>query len=296
MSTICIAENVGGFGGIAGKGGAEGQPSLNGDGAMAVSYGWPVIETVTGLTRTFDIQLTKDATGTIPADLTNIGRVMFSASANLRDSRYPAFEKACSFTNDGKVTLELTPKEVDFRNGMWYGSFLTYDKDTDALVGDYRAFLCIRKGTKGSKSGPHTITPMDVRLALFDVSPESNDLLDDLEFSDMQIINAVERCVDEWNETPPRLARAYDATNFPWREHLVKGAVGFLMQTAAYRYTRNRMQYSAAGLSTDTNDKGPQYIQLAQMARLEWKNFIAASKTEANMEEAFGTFDLPYFG
>ena len=117
-----------------------------------------------------------------------------------------------------------------------------------------------------------------------------------MEFSDVLIYNAIERSIDEWNETPPGLAEWYTPETFPYREHLIKGAVGYLMESVAYRYTRNRMQYAASGLSLDTSDKGPQYIQLAKMARLEWKNFIAAKKTEHNMAECFGTVDLPYFG
>ena len=101
--------------------------------------------------------------------------------------------------------------------------------------------------------------------------------------------------MDEWNETPPQLSRKFDATNFPWKEHLIKGAAGIL-QMVSYRYTRNQMRYNAAGLTMDKNDKGPQYIQLAQLARQEWKNFLNASKTELNMSECYGYFDLPYFG
>lgn len=291
---ICIAENSGGKGGVAGGAGAQGQASQVATGSAAIDYGYPVIEVVTGMTSTHQIQLTKDYDGTIPADLTAISNVKFKAVPSMHSAASKSIEVECAFTPDGVVTLALTPKEVDYNNGVWYAEFLCYSGDD--LLQNYRAYLCIRKGTTGSSSEPHTITAMDVRLALMDTSAEANQLLDDLEFSDMMIYNAIERCIDEWNETPPALARRFDATSFPYREHLIKGAVGYLMQAIAYRYTRNRMQYSAAGLSLDSSDKGPQYIQLAQMARQEWKNFIAAKKTEHNMSECFGTVELPYFG
>jgi hypothetical protein len=290
---ICIAENSGGKGGVAGGEGAQGQASQVASGAGACDYGYPVLEVVTGLTTDLSVQLTKDYNGTIPADLSSITKVDFCAWPSMV-SHNKEIKVPCTYTADGVVNIHLTPNEVDYNNGVWYAEFHTYEGDVQ--VGNYKAYLCIRKGMTGSQDGPNTVTAMDVRLALMDTSAEANQLLDDLEFSDMMIYNAVERSIDEWNETPPGLARKFNATNFPFKEHLIKGAVGYLMQAVAYRYNRNRMQYSAAGLQLDTNDKGPAYIAMAQAARLEWKNFIAAKKTEMNMAECFGTFDLPYFG
>lgn len=292
---ICIAENTGGAGGIAGGAGSEGQASVSSSGIGANSYGWPTLETVTGVTHTFEIQLTKDYTGEIPADLSNISKVVFEARPSMYSSIY-AITKECTFTPDGQVTLELGPEEVNNNNGVWFGEFKAYDEN-DVLRHDYRSWLCIRKGMDGSNdSDPETITAMDVRLAIMDVSPESNQLLNDLEFSDMQIYHAVQRCINEWEETPPTLGVHFTAKTFPFREHLIKGVVGYLMQEISYKYIRNRMNYSASGITLDTNDKGPQYSALAQAARGEWLNFIGHKKTELNMAECFGVFDLPMFG
>ena len=290
---ICIAENSGGFGGISGGAGADGQASQHAGGAGASDYGYPVLEVTTGMTTELEVQLTKDYSGTLPADLSSITKVEFRARPSMV-SHNREIVVECTYTPDGKVTVPLTPKELNYNNGLWYAEFLTYEDDK--LVANYRAYLCIRKGMTGSTDGPYTITALDVRLAVMDTSPETNQLLDDLEFSDMMIYHAVIRAINEWNETPPDLEHKFDATTFPWPEHLIKGAAGYLMQEVAYRYNRNRMQYNAAGLTLDTSDKGPTYIAMAQAARLEWKNFIAAKKTELNMQECFGTFSLPYFG
>lgn len=286
-NTICIAENSGGKGGVGGGAGANGQASQNAGGAAAHGYGYPVIECVTGMTADFTVQLTKDYAGEIASDLSDIKEVCFVARPTMREGKHPEIRVPCTFTEDGKVSLTLTPKELDYHEGVWYAEFLAYN-DKGELRHDYRAYLCIRKGMEGSQAGLQPITVMDVRLAVMDTSVEMNTLLDDLEFSDMMILNAVERAMDEWEETPPRLARRFNATNFPFREHLIKGAVGYLLQSVMYRYMRNRMQYSAAGLTFDKNDKGATYLQLAQMARQEWKNFIAAMKTSMNMEECMG--------
>lgn len=291
--TICIAENSGGKGGIAGGAGANGQASQNATGAAAHGYGYPVIECVTGMTATFDIQLTKDYNGEVASDLSETTAVYFVARPSMRTGEHREIKVPCEYTADGKVTLNLGPEQVDFNEGVWYAEFLDYHGDL--LVGDYRAYLCIRKGTQGSRAGNHTVTVMDVRLALMDTSPEANELLDDLEFSDMMILNAVERAIDEWEETPPRLQRRFDSTTFPFREHLIKGAVGYLLQSVTYRYMRNRMQYSASGLTFDKNDRAETYARLSQTARAEWKSFIAAMKTSMNMEECFGVISMPWF-
>lgn len=292
---ICIAANSGGKGGVAGGAGASGQASQNATGTGANSYGYPVLEAVTGMTATYTIQLTDDYNGEVPSDLTGIQSVRFVAAPTMNGNVERRIEKDCTFTPEGVVTLVLTPNELNYNNGVWFAEVLCTDAE-GKLVKNYRAYLCVRKGTTGSNDKPNTVTVMDVRLALMDTSAEANQLIDDLEFSDVMILASVQRCIDEWNETPPETAARFDATNFPYREHLIKGVIGYLMQMIAYRYTRNRMQYSASGLNLDSSDKGPQYIQLAQMARQEWKNFIAAKKTELNMQECFGTVDLPYFG
>jgi len=292
--TICIAENYGGKGGIGGGAGAQGQASQNATGAAAHGYGYPIIEMVTGMTRTFDIQLTKDFDAVIPSDLSTIDRVLFVARPTMRGGEQREIRVPCEFTADGKVTLTLTPKEVDFNEGTWYAEFLCYEPD-GRLTHDYRSYLNIRKGTRGSRGRNHPPTVLDVRMALCDTSPACNELLDDLEFSDVMILNAIERAIDEWEETPPRLSRHFDATTFPFREHLIKGAVGYLIEAIMYKYMRNRMQYSASGLTFDKNDKGQVYLQLAGMARHEWKAFVAAMKTSMNMEECFGVVEMPWY-
>ena len=59
---ICIAEVNPGDGGIAG-GGGNGQGSLSATGTGVSAYGYPVIELVTGLTSSVEVQLTKNLAG-----------------------------------------------------------------------------------------------------------------------------------------------------------------------------------------------------------------------------------------
>lgn len=290
---ICIAENNG-EGGLNGGAGAEGQASQNATGSGATGYGFPVLECVTGTPCTLVVQLTKDYDGTVPSDLSGISDVKFVAKASM-STQNPKIEKNCTFTEDGIVELELGEKELNYHNGVWYAEFRCSDSQHIDRQ-NYRAWLCIRKGTKGSNPySPTTITALDVRMAIMDTSALTNTLIDDLEFSDAQIFHAVHRCINEFNEIPPQISRIYNGTNFPWTEHLIKGVAGCLLQEKAYQYLRNKMNYSAAGFTYDQSDKGNTYIQLANAAKQEWHMFINSKKTELNMSDCFGMVDITAF-
>ena len=290
---ICIGESNG-EGGINGGAGNTGQASQVASGTGATGYGFPVIECVTGTPCEIMVQLTKDYDGNVPSDLEGISKVKFVARASMQADN-PKIETDCQFTEDGIVTLALGEKELNYHNGVWYAEFRCSDAEGVDRQ-NYRAWLCIRKGTKGSTSySPMTITAMDVRMAIMDTSPAVNNLIDDLEFSDAQIFHAVHRCINEFNEIPPRISQIFNGTNFPWTEHLVKGVAGYLLQEKAYQYLRNKMNYSAAGFTYDQSDKGNTYIQLANAARNEWKAFMESKKTELNMADCFGMVDIVAF-
>ena len=48
---------------------------------------------------------------------------------------------------------------------------------------------------------------------------------------------------------------------------------------AMYRYNRNGMRHSNAGLTFDDNDKGALYAGLVDKAMIDWKNWIIAKKS-----------------
>ena len=290
---ICIAAASNGAGGIAGGEGAGGQPSLRASGASAGSYGYPVLEVSTGLTCSLEVQLTKDLGGTVQSDLAGISSVEFSVMPSMTCGE-KTFTIICPFTADGVVTVPLTPLELDNRPGVWYAEFACKNS-AGAILQAYRAYLVIRKGLNGSSSGVHPLTISEVRMALMDTSAEANQLIEDLEFSDIMIVNCIERAVNEWNEMPPTLAEIFDTTNFPYREALLKGTCAYLLQSMAYRYARNRMQHSAGGFTLDDNDKAPVYTQLAAALRSEWKAFINTKKTEHNINECYGSISMPYY-
>jgi hypothetical protein len=131
-----------------------------------------------------------------------------------------------------------------------------------------------------------------VRLYLRD-TPADNTLLDDVEFSSVEIMAALRRPVDIWNETTPCLIN-YTPATFPWREHWMQAAVGYLMQTASYHYYRNELSYSSGGLSAADKDKGRTYQEMAKQNIDNFKQWMMRKKIEINMDMGYGTLGSPY--
>jgi len=135
------------------------------------------------------------------------------------------------------------------------------------------------------ETGPVTIP--EVRLALMDLPsgtdgwPFSN-LLVDTEFTDADISFCIRRIVDMWNETPPPVA-IYSTDNFPYRFWWTQGAMALLLQMSARRYSRNRLAYSAGGVSIDDQSKAAEYLQQSQSLLEEYKQFMMQEKVRINM-------------
>ena len=78
---------------------------------------------------------------------------------------------------------------------------------------------------------------------------------------------------------PPTLANAYTAASFPFPANLCSGAAAHCLRMAMYRYNRNGMRHSNAGLTFDDNDKGALYASLADKAMTDWKNWVIAKES-----------------
>lgn len=297
---ICLRENPPGKGGIAGGAGNKGQSSQTAAGHASSSYGYPVIQTTTGMTASFTVQLTSDLQGQVPADLSDITDIYFVARPCMH-AEETYIKVACTKVLDtqgnstGEITFTLTPAEVNNRQGVHFAEVMCYTAKNE-LTQNYRCYLQVRKGMTGAQqNGNFPVTIAEVRLALMDTSQQANTLLDDLQFSDMMIAQCIQRAVQDFNETPPALAHTFTAASFPFRNALITGTVGYLMDMVMYRYTRNRMQHSNAGLSFDDSDKQQSYLSLAERAKHQWKAFVLSKKTQMNMHQCFSVMAQPWY-
>ncbi len=140
-------------------------------------------------------------------------------------------------------------------------------------------------------SGPLTIP--EIRLALLDVASQSDgapfsNLLDDVEFQDLDIVYAMRRIVQKWNETPPPVA-CYTPMNFPYRYHWTIGACSLLLMSSAERYRKNSLAYQAGGVAIRDQDKAQAYMQAAQLKMQEFDLWMRREKARMNMNRAWGT-------
>lgn len=131
------------------------------------------------------------------------------------------------------------------------------------------------------------LTDMDIRIWLRDSDPAANVLLDDFEFSPEEIRTAQTLTVDYWNETPPAIS-GYDYVDFPYRFALLRGTSANLLFMAAHRYRRNELQYSAGGLSVDSENKYQQYDAAGSRLWEEYKQWVRMKKREINANLGWG--------
>jgi hypothetical protein len=189
----------------------------------------------------------------------------------------------------GVVSVDMSATDTKFP-GTFLAEFLIIDQDGVRRFSEMR-YLEITPTINWLRE-PGIPTVAEVRLYLRD-TPADNTLLDDVEFSAAEVMAALRRPIDIWNETTPDVIR-YTAATFPWREHWMQAAVGYLMKTASYHYFRNELSYSSGGLSAADKDKGQTYMKLAEMQLEEFKSWMMRKKVEINMNMGYGTLGSPY--
>lgn len=184
----------------------------------------------------------------------------------------------------------------DFTKSGTYGNPGTYlaelvvrDGNGTRRVSEFR-YLQVVPTLEWTSHGPITIP--EIRMALMDFEC-SNTLLDDVEFSDAEIMFAIRRPIDRWNETTPNLI-CYTPATFPWREFWMIATVGYLMRAAAHKYRRNHLTYQAAGMSVSDMDKFNEYEKVAALRIEEYDNWMKNKKIEINVAQGFGTLGSAY--
>lgn len=162
----------------------------------------------------------------------------------------------------------------------------------DYLVDSWQVLVVIEPSVFQSLVGTGPITIPEIRLALLDSNDDTdgapfNNLLTDVEFSDVEIANAIRRVVDMWNDTPPTVAYFTPAT-FPYRYYWIVGTSAILLRAAAARYRRNRLDYSAGGVSINDQSKAEEYEVISAERMREFKEWMMNEKVRINMGYCWG--------
>ena len=189
------------------------------------------------------------------------------------------------------------PEEIAKRSGIYQVSW-GFERGgrmllvRNSLLSQERSLFGFDDPDSEIDNGPPTI--QDIRMQLMDSDPAENVLLDEVEFSDDQIVLAISQPVEDFNEVPPPLSVTFTTLDFPWKSHWLDAAIGYLLQWAAHNYRRNRLAVNAGGMTVDDKNKEREYLRMSQQMLQEWKSFMQQKKVELNAQEFVGTIGSTY--
>jgi hypothetical protein len=192
--------------------------------------------------------------------------------------------------NAGKGILRFTlEEEVVERSGIYELSFAVIDENGRPISIDRgimsveRSMFALDMSLNRKQLGPPTL--QEVRMRLMDSSRNENLLLDDIEFKDEQILQALWEPIRFWNETPPPIER-FSTHDFPFHGAWIIGVLGQLHMTMANHYRRN--VYRGATGGTNDKDKEREYLGEGQRLWEEYKAWVLNKKVECNLRKFAG--------
>jgi hypothetical protein len=185
--------------------------------------------------------------------------------------------------------VEFTIATNNFRPGVYAAEVQRHAAAT--LTDRWPVMILIEPSAMQMLSGRGPLTIPEVRLALMDVESGDNgapfsNLLDDVEFRDLDIVFAMKRVIDMWNETPPHVDR-YTPRSFPYRYWWLEGTCGILLTTGAHRYRRNQLTYNAGGVAINDQNKSDEYQRAGEELMAKFKQWMMQEKYRINIERTW---------
>jgi hypothetical protein len=134
----------------------------------------------------------------------------------------------------------------------------------------------------------------EIRLTIRDNAPSENTLLRDVEFSDVEIGEAILRPVRQWEEMLPPLCTHFTTKTFPFKDNWITGTQAYLYDMAEAWYRRNYLKTTAGGIQIADRDKEKEYLRAAQIKLKEFKDWALLRKTEINAQSFMGEIGSTY--
>lgn len=188
------------------------------------------------------------------------------------------FEPIILSEDDTQLNAELLIP-ADMPRGYYHMHILLYDKE-DTPIDVLSLGACVNKSINPRPDKFMTLE--SVRNQFRDLSADDNKLLDSLEVSTGDIIDAVHRCIEQYNNRSPRI-RTYNGASFPYPEILRTGVLYTLLQSIWTALERNRMSYQAGGVQVDLERRADAYSKLMQEYKTMWAGGISQAKNEENL-------------
>jgi hypothetical protein len=230
-----------------------------------------------------------------PVDLTPYSRACFIAKQQYGQQQ-PDIDTDMIVSQQpetGRIRLALTADDLS-SPGVLLGEIVLYEGEI--VTRRVRCYLEVEESLAHVSGHPQGMTIAEIRMAIMDRCSEDNFLLDNVEFADSQIVWAIRRPIDLWNDLPPDLRLYYTPANFPYRYYWLDGIIGELLIMAAHNYRRNRLRYSAANLTVDDKDKGPEYQKRGEELKESYKQWVLLTKRAINIDRAWGGTAISAFG
>lgn len=217
------------------------------------------------------------------------------------------FEVTVVDAAQGVVKVCFEPEDLNCP-GIFFGEFAIVELSEDPASDNCRETVIFSNhvyviiGTnlwQQRVCGPCAAGPLsiaEVRMHLRDSGPEESYLLDNVAFSDEEIIHAMTLPVQYWNEIPPPIGVYYNTGSFPYRYHWLMATSGYLFLTVAEQQRRNNLQYAAGGVQVNDQAKEPNYETAAKRRIDEFKDFVRRMKASINLEMGYGGVGSPYRG
>lgn len=183
----------------------------------------------------------------------------------------------------GKVYLEFTGL-MTCKPGIWLGMALIWQEDKLKKTIPFYLDVLPNLAMINTTGGP--LTYYDIRLAVRDTCPAINYLLDAVDFHPHEIAAAIRWPIEYWNESPPNIV-SFTPMNFPFRYHWRQAVIGELMCMVAYWLQRNNLDYSIAGLTVKDTARWPEYMQMGEDKKKEYKDWAHQKSIELNIKGGF---------
>lgn len=208
-----------------------------------------------------------------------------AATAEISIREIPDISKAlCTFESisiepDSTVLDAELLIPADMPRGYYRMHILLKDSDSTP-IDVLELGACIDKSIQPMPDKYMTLE--SVRTQFRDLSADDNKLLDSLEVSTGDIIDAVHKCIEQYNNRSPRII-TYSGRTFPYPEILRTGVLYTLLQSIWTALERRRMTYQAGGVQVDLERRADSYQRLMQEYKSMWTGGISQAKNEENM-------------
>lgn len=172
------------------------------------------------------------------------------------------------------------------RPGIYLAQIIVY-YNKDYPLATYYAYITIEEDMN-APNAVGILTIPEVRMHLRDTDPTLNTLLDEYEFTETEIMNALRKPIDLWNEALPPVS-PFTPANFPFRYNWLEATCGFLLRSAAHRLRRNILNYNAGGISINDEPNYQLYENMAMKLIDDYKAWVSDKKTSINMNIGFSS-------